>query len=95
MASGCVDCGAMPEQETSTGEVELLRGELREKDEEILRLRDLLVGKDRELGVAKGKLAVLEDRSKRLAGAKMRVETKVPLLGRLIGPVLKLLRGRP
>ncbi|HEX5982677.1 MAG TPA: hypothetical protein VFY69_00575 [Solirubrobacterales bacterium] len=85
----------MSERETSTSEVDQLRNSLREKDEEILRLRDLLVGKDVELGVAKGRLAEHEDRAKRLANAKKRVETKVPVLGRLIGPILKLLRGRP
>jgi hypothetical protein len=85
----------MPEQETSVSEAEQLRGSLREKDEEILRLRDLLVGKDVELGVAKGRLAELEDRSTRLANAKKRAEDKIPVFGRLIGPILRLLRGRP
>jgi hypothetical protein len=85
----------MAERETSTSEADQLRGTLREKDEEILRLRDLLVGKDVELGVVKGKLAEHEDRSKRLANAKKRVETKVPVFGRLVGPILRLIRGRP
>jgi len=85
----------MAERETSPPEADQLRDSLREKDEEILRLRDLLVGKDVELGVAKGRLAELEDRSERLANAKKRVETKVPVFGRLVGPILKLLRGRP
>jgi hypothetical protein len=85
----------MAEPETSPPEADQLRDSLREKDEEILRLRDLLVGKDVELGVAKGRLAELEDRSERLANAKKRVETKVPVFGRLVGPILKLLRGRP
>ena len=95
MGSGRVDCAAMSERETSMSEADQLRDSLREKDEEILRLRDLLVGKDVELGVAKGRLAELEDRSKRLAGAKKRVETQVPVFGRLVGPILRLLRGRP
>ncbi|HEV2791377.1 MAG TPA: hypothetical protein VGV69_08790 [Solirubrobacterales bacterium] len=85
----------MSERELSTGEVDQLRNSLREKDEEILRLRDLLVGKDVELGVAKGRLAEHEDRAKRLANAKKRVEAKVPVFGRLVGPILRLLRGRP
>jgi hypothetical protein len=84
----------MSERETSASEGDQLRSSLREKDEEILRLRDLLVGKDVELGVAKGRLAEFEDRAKRLANAKKRVETKVPVFGRLVGPVLRLLRGR-
>lgn len=85
----------MSERETVANEADQLRNSVREKDEEILRLRDLLVGKDVELGVAKGRLAELEDRSERLANAKKRVETKVPVFGRLVGPILKLLRGRP
>jgi hypothetical protein len=85
----------MSERETVASEADQLRNSMREKDEEILRLRDLLVGKDVELGVAKGRLAELEDRSKRLANAKLRVETKIPVFGRLVGPVLRLLRGRP
>jgi hypothetical protein len=84
----------MSEPETATSEADQLRASLREKDEEILRLRDLLVGKDVELGVAKGRLAELEDRSERLANAKKRVETKVPVFGRLVGPILRVLRGR-
>lgn len=90
-----LDCAAMAERDTSPPEDDQLRTSLREKDEEILRLRDLLVGKDVELGVAKGRLAELEDRSERLANAKKRVETKIPVFGRLVGPILKLLRGRP
>jgi hypothetical protein len=85
----------MAERETPTSEADQLRSALREKNEEILRLRDLLVGKDVELGVAKGKVAEYEDRAKRLANAKKRVEDNLPVLGRLLGPVLRLLRGRP
>jgi SAM-dependent methyltransferase len=65
------------------------------QDEEILRLRDLLIGKEVELGAAKGKLAEYEDRTRRLLGARSRLESKIPVFGRLIGLFLKLLRGRP
>ena len=85
----------MSERETSTPEADQLRNSLREKDEEILRLRDLLVGKDVELGVAKGRVAEIEDRAKRLENAKKRIEEQIPVFGRLVGPILKLLRRRP
>ena len=72
---------------------ELLR-ELDERNEEILRLRDLLVGQEAELGVAKGVVAQMEDRARRLNAAKQRAEEKIPVFGRLIGAFLSLLRGR-
>jgi len=61
---------------------------------EILRLRDLLVGMEAELGAAKGKVAEMEDRGKRLENAKERIEGQVPLFGRLFGLALRLLRRR-
>ena len=72
---------------------ELLR-ELNRRDEEILELRDLLIGKDAELGAAKGQIAVLDDQAKRLAQAKERIESKVPLVGKLARAFMRLLRGR-
>jgi len=85
----------MSEQKTPVDEVEELRGTVREQREEILRLRDLLVGKDVELGIAKGRVVEFEDREKRLANAKKRIESKVPFVGRLLEPILRLLRGLP
>jgi hypothetical protein len=75
----------MAERDTPTGEAELRRA-LREKDEEVRRLRDLLVAKDLEMGVVEGRLAELEDRAERLAA--------IPVAGRLVRPAMKLLRGR-
>lgn len=63
------------------------------REEEILRLRDLLVGMDVELGVARGRLAAYEDRAERLAGAAARIQSRIPMLGRLSGPLLRRLRG--
>jgi hypothetical protein len=71
-----------------------LLAEMDRRNEEILRLRDQLIGKDAELGSAKGRLAELEDRSLRIAGAKARIEARIPGLGRLLGALLRLLRGR-
>jgi SAM-dependent methyltransferase len=69
-----------------------LLAELDRRNEEILRLRDLLIGKDAELGAAKGQVAEMEDRWKRLTGAKIRIESQIPLFGKLIGAVPRLLR---
>jgi SAM-dependent methyltransferase len=71
-----------------------LLAELDRRNEEVLRLRDLLIGKDAELGAVKGRLAELEDRSMRIAGVKQRLDAHVPGFRRLVGPLLRLLRGR-
>jgi hypothetical protein len=71
-----------------------LRRELARQKEEVLRLRDLLVSKDAELGAAKGRLAELDDRSQRIAGAAGRIETRLPGIGRLIGTALRLLQSQ-
>jgi SAM-dependent methyltransferase len=70
---------------------ELLK-ELDERNEEILRLRDLLIGKEAELGTAKGRVAEMEDRMKRLDAAKLRIESGIPL-GKFVGKFLRLLRS--
>lgn len=91
----------MSEQATSTDPLASagqsnaeLRRELARQKEEILRLRDLLVSKDAELGAAKGRLAELDDRSQRIAGAAGRIETRVPGIGRLIGTALRMLQSQ-
>lgn len=69
--------------------------ELESSKAEIVRLRDVMIGIEAELGAAKGRVAEYEDRSKRLSNAKKRVESKVPIFGKLIGRLWTLLRGRP
>jgi SAM-dependent methyltransferase len=69
-----------------------LAKELDRQNEEILRLRDLLIGKDAELGTAKGRVAEMEDRMKRLDAAKLRIESGIPL-GKLPGKLLRLFRS--
>jgi hypothetical protein len=69
-------------------------GKIADQEREILRLRDLLIGKDRELGAAKGQLAVVEDQALRVSALKKRVASKVPGLGPLLDVILRLLRGR-
>jgi hypothetical protein len=54
-----------------------LETEIAERDEEILRLRDLLIARDAELGAVKGRLQIIEDHSERMA----RLVAKVPIPG--------------
>jgi hypothetical protein len=68
--------------------------ELARQQEEILRLRDLLISKDAELGAAKGRLAELDERSQRLAGLGGRVGKRLPGLGRLLGVAARVMRGQ-
>lgn len=79
----------MSEQTTSasSGQQEL-QEELDRRQEEILRLRDLLIGKESELGAAKGRLAELEDPRVLVLAAKQQIVTRA--LGRLSGIVLRL-----
>jgi hypothetical protein len=66
----------MPDQSTSAEGAPASERELREeiarRDEEILRLRDLLIARDAELGAAKGRLAMIEEGSRRIADAAAR-----------------------
>jgi SAM-dependent methyltransferase len=70
-----------------------LMQELDRRNEEILRLRDLAIGKDAELGAARGQLAALEDQTQRLANLAGRVQARLPLLMRLASLLLRQLRG--
>jgi hypothetical protein len=58
-----------------------LADELAREKEEVLRLRDLLIAKDAELGAARGRLSELEDRSKRLLGRARRLRARLPSRG--------------
>ncbi|HWJ42753.1 MAG TPA: methyltransferase domain-containing protein [Solirubrobacterales bacterium] len=69
-----------------------LQAEIERQQEEILKLRDLLIGKDRELGVTKGRLAQYEDRARRLTGAKERLEAGIPGFGLFARLLKRLLR---
>jgi hypothetical protein len=87
------------EQATSTRRPEEmsdseLRAELVSQREEILRLRDLLIRKDLELGAAKGRLTELDERSQRIANLAGRVESGLPGLGRLMGTALRMLQSQ-
>jgi hypothetical protein len=70
-----------------------LLAELDRRSEEILKLRDLLIGKDAELGTAQGRAAELEARTLRLVSAKHKIEARVPLFGKLVRALMGLVRG--
>ena len=76
-----------PATPTSSGQQEL-QEELDRSREEILRLRDLLIGMESELGAAKGRLAELEDPRVLVLAAKQQLTTRA--LGRLSGIVVRL-----
>jgi SAM-dependent methyltransferase len=71
-----------------------LREELDRRNEEILELRDLLIGKDAELGNAKGRVAETENRTLRLANVKHQLEARIPIVGKLARALTRLLRAR-
>jgi hypothetical protein len=69
-----------------------LEAEIARRDEEILRLRDLLIARDAELGQVRGQLKIIEDHSERMA----RLAARIPLpgVGWFVDAVLKLLQAR-
>jgi hypothetical protein len=92
----------MAEQATSTRsdpaaggspEVAELHAELARSREEVLRLRDLLIGRDAELGTVRGRLAELEAGSARLLNLVARVRSRVPGFVLSAGASLRRRRG--
>lgn len=81
-------------QEPQVDETDELQAELARSRQEVLRLRDLLIGMEHELGAARGRLAMYEDRAKRLEGARAGLAKKFPGAGLSIGVLLRLLRPR-
>lgn len=79
-----------PPREPGSDRPELLR-ELDNRSEEILRLRDLLIGKDMELGALRGRLAMLEESSQRLSNLAARIP--IPGATRLLQGLIRLVQG--
>lgn len=71
-----------------------LQAELDRRQEEILRLRDLLIAKDAELGAAKGRAAELEQYSRHLISLAARLQSRVPAAMRLLAAGLRRAQGR-
>jgi SAM-dependent methyltransferase len=66
--------------------------ELDQRNEEILRLRDHLIGKDAELGAIRGQVAVLESRARRFLNVATWIQTHVPGGTLLVGLLRRLRR---
>lgn len=76
---------------SETPETAALREELARSREEVVRLRDLLIARDVELGRARGRLEQLEARTTRLLGAAAWLRRFGPPFARLRA----MLRSRP
>jgi hypothetical protein len=66
--------------------------EIARRDEEILRLRDLLITRDAELGQTRGQLKIIEDHSERMARLAARIP--MPGVGWAVDALLRLLSAR-
>jgi|GEM_PF-6044689 len=77
--------------EPTTGDPQTTDGEVARLREENLRLRDLLIAKDAELGSLKGQVAALEAGTARLLNLVGRIRSMVP---GLVWLALARLRGR-
>jgi hypothetical protein len=67
-----------------------LRAELARRDEEILRLRDLLIARDQELGALKGRIAMIDQASRRLGEAAARIP--IPGATRLLQALIRFVQ---
>jgi hypothetical protein len=85
----------MPEPINSTeaigGSDAYREAEIAKRDEEILRLRDLLITRDAELGQARGQLKIIEDHSERMARLVARIP--IPGLAWIASAVLRVLQA--
>jgi len=76
-------------------EVAELREELARSRQEVLRLRDLLIGKDAEVGTLRGRLTELEEGSAKLLAAATRVRARLPGSILVLAAGLRKLLRRP
>jgi hypothetical protein len=65
--------------------------EIARRDEEILRLRDLLITRDAELGEVKGRLQIIEDHAERMSRLVARIP--IPGLAWIASAVLRMLQA--
>lgn len=71
-----------------------LKEELTRREEEILRLRNLLIAKDAEMAAVKGRLAELEHYGQRLLVLRARIVARVPFAMGLVRAIYRLLPRR-
>lgn len=97
-----VDCGCVTEPSSApkplrqvppTDEPEDLRPELERAQEEIWRLRDLLIAQESELGVVRGELQELQSGAAPLVTIAVRLRMLLP--GSLRSLLARLLRRKP
>lgn len=69
-----------------------LRAELVRRDEEILRLRDILMSRDAELGELKGRMAIIDQASRRLGDAAARIP--IPGATRVLQALIRFVQRR-
>jgi hypothetical protein len=65
--------------------------EIARRDEEILRLRDLLITRDAELGAVKGRLQIIEDHAERMSRLVARIP--IPGLAWIASAILRVLQA--
>lgn len=86
-AAGAEQAAAHPDEAASIAD---LQRELESRSEEVLRLRDLLIRRDAELGAARGRLAMIEQGSQRLSNAATRIP--IPGATRLLQGLIRLVQ---
>jgi hypothetical protein len=64
--------------------------EIARRDEEILRLRDLLITRDQELGALKGRIAMIDQASRNLGEAAARIP--IPGATRVLQALIRLVQ---
>jgi SAM-dependent methyltransferase len=84
---------ARREEEESLERRPQVLAEMDRLNEENLKLRDLLVGRDAELGVVRGRLAAAEDQAQRLTNTAARIQSRIPGAGFAMVALRKLRRG--
>lgn len=82
------------EEESRIENREEILAEIDHLREENLRLRDHLVGRDAELGAARGELAQHQEQSRRMLNAAARIQSRIPGAMRLGGIALRKLQRR-
>lgn len=82
---------ATPDAQRKARDEERLQAELASSQEQVLRLRDLLIAKDAEMGVLRGRVAELEAGVARILNLPAKIRSLLPgFLWRALGAV----RGR-
>lgn len=86
MAEQPIPIGSRREADADPG------AELRRRDEEILRLRDILMTRDAELGELKGRMAMIDQAGRRLGDAAARIP--IPGATRVLQALIRFVQRR-